>query len=203
MQLCLANLSRVSLRVQFSQDNLSLAKPFLIQLHLQLWTSTLSPPSSRSCQWTMWFSMKAKRERDIGIQDALYSNPMSKRTIEHNMRLADIVADLVDAVSFGGAIINATVHNLPQVNRAISLMLSGIQCLRDRIAADEEKHLIAKHSDLGWKLVSNMEGLEGQVGRISMINLRAQESAFLKHQQAMDSVSKSGSGASGGTASRY
>ena len=84
-------------------------------------------------------------------------------------------------------------------------MLSGIQCLCDRIVADEEKHLIAKHSDLGWKLVSNMEGLEGQVGRISMIliNLRAQESAFLKHKQAMDSVSKSGSGSSGAGASRY
>ena len=50
-----------------------------------------------------------------------------------------------------------------------------------------------------------MEGLEGQVGRISMIliNLRAQESAFLKHKQAMDSVSKSGSGSSGAGASRY
>ena len=106
-------------------------------------------------------------------------------------------------MSFGGAIINATVHNLPQVNRAISLMLSGIQCLRDRIAADEEKHLIAKHSDLGWRLVSKMEGLEGQVGRISMINLRTQELAFLKHQQAMYSVGKSGSGASGGAAGKY
>ena len=75
--------------------------------------------------------MKAKRERDIGIQVALYSNPMSKRAIEHIMGLADIVADLVDAVSLGGAIINTTVHNLPQVNHAISLMLSGIQCLRE------------------------------------------------------------------------
>ena len=49
---------------------------------------------------------------------------MSKRAIEHKMSLADIVADLVDAVSFGGAIINATVHILPQVYRSISLMLS-------------------------------------------------------------------------------
>ena len=75
--------------------------------------------------------------------------------------------------------------------------------LRDRIAADEEKHLIAKHSDLGWRLVSNLEGLEGQVGRISMINLRAQESTFLKHQQAMDSVGKSGSGGGGGGGGKY
>ena len=55
--------------------------------------------------------LKAKMERDIGIQVTLYSNPMSKRAIEHDMRLSDIVADLVDAVIFGGAIINATVHN--------------------------------------------------------------------------------------------
>ena len=123
---------------------------------------------------------------------------MSKRAIEHNMPLTDILADLVDAVSFGGHAINATASNLPQVNRAVSLVSSGIQSLRDRIAADEEKHLIAKHSDLGWKLVSNLEGLEGQVGRISMINLRAQESAFLKHQLAMDSVSKSGAVGDGG-----
>jgi hypothetical protein len=30
---------------------------------------------------------KAKRERDISVQIGLYSNPMSKRAIEHNMRL--------------------------------------------------------------------------------------------------------------------
>ena len=51
------------------------------------------------------------------------------------------------------------------------------QSLRDRIAADEEKHLIAKTSDLCQRLVSNLEGLEGQVGRIRMMNLQAQEKA--------------------------
>ena len=40
--------------------------------------------------------LKAERERDIGVQGTLYTNPMSKRAIEHNMPLADIVADLVD-----------------------------------------------------------------------------------------------------------
>ena len=45
--------------------------------------------------------LKAKRERDIRVQVALYTNPMSKRAIEHNMRLADIVTDLVEAISFG------------------------------------------------------------------------------------------------------
>jgi hypothetical protein len=51
--------------------------------------------------------------------------------------------------------------------------------------------------------VSNLEGMEGQVGRISMINLCAQESAYLKHQQAMESVSKSGSGGGGGSCGKY
>ena len=83
------------------------------------------------------------------------------------------------------------------MNRAVSLVLSEVQSLRDRIAADEEKHLIAKHSDLGWRLVSNLEGLGGQVGRTRMINLCARESAFLKHQQAMDSMAKSRSGSGG------
>ena len=77
-------------------------------------------------------------------------------------------------------------NNLPQMNKAVALVLS----LRDRIAADEEKHLIAKTSDPCWKFVSNLEGLEGQVGRISVVNLRAQEKAFLSHLAAMEAVSK-------------
>jgi hypothetical protein len=40
--------------------------------------------------------------------------------------------------------------------------------LRDRLAADGEKHLIACVSDYGWKLISSMEGLDGKVGHISM-----------------------------------
>ena len=96
------------------------------------------------------------------MQVELYAKPMSKRAVELNMRLAGIVTDLVDAISFGGQVIHATASNLHQMNCAVSL--------RDRIAADKEKHLIAKHSDSSWRLVSNLEGLEGQVGRISMIN---------------------------------
>ena len=69
-------------------------------------------------------------------------------------------------------------------------MLSAAQVLRDRLAADEEKDLIARTSDYGWKLVSNMEGLEGQVGCISMTALRSQEKAYLAHQAAVDAVNK-------------
>ena len=95
------------------------------------------------------------------MQVELYANPMSKRAVELNMRLAGIVTDLVDAISFGGHVIHATASSLPQMNRAVSLVLTAVQSLRDRIGVDEEKHLIAKHSDLGWRLVSNLEELEG------------------------------------------
>ena len=46
--------------------------------------------------------LRAKHERDIGVQVTLYTNLISKRAIEQNIRLANIVTDLVDAISFGG-----------------------------------------------------------------------------------------------------
>ena len=70
--------------------------------------------------------LKVKCKRDIRLQVALYTNPMSKRAVEHNMCLAEIVTDLVDAISFGGRLIHATASNLPQMNRAVSLLLSGV-----------------------------------------------------------------------------
>ena len=86
--------------------------------------------------------------------------------------------------------LQATPTNHVQVNRAISLVLSAAQVLRDRLAADEEKHLMAQTLDYGWTLVSNMDGLEGQVGRISMTALRSQEKAYLAHKDAVDAVNK-------------
>ena len=53
-----------------------------------------------------------------------------------------------------------------------------MQKMCDRITADEEKHLIANMSDQGWKLVSNLEGLEGQVDLIFIVNLRKKEKAY-------------------------
>ena len=74
---------------------------------------------------------KAKRERDIGAEVALYSNPMSKRAVEHNMRLADVLTDLVASLSFGGHVLQATSSNHVQFNGVISLVLSTVQVLRD------------------------------------------------------------------------
>jgi hypothetical protein len=70
---------------------------------------------------------------------------------------------------------------------------SPVQELRDRIASDRSKHLIAKTSSLGWKFVSSLELLEGKVGHISMMQLRSQEMAFLAHKLAVSSLAKSGS----------
>ena len=51
---------------------------------------------------------KAKSERDISVQIGLYSNPMSKRAIEHNMRLGDVITDMVASLTFGGQVLQAT-----------------------------------------------------------------------------------------------
>ena len=71
--------------------------------------------------------LKAKRERDISEQVTLYSNPISKRVVEHNMRMQDHLMDSVHCVTFGVQVLVATPNNLPQVNLAFSLVLSPIQ----------------------------------------------------------------------------
>jgi hypothetical protein len=67
---------------------------------------------------------KAKRECDISAEVALYSNPMSKRAIEHIMRLSDLLSDVVSSLSFGGTVLQATSTNYDQVNGAISSVLT-------------------------------------------------------------------------------
>ena len=132
------------------------------------------------------------------MEVSLYPNPMSKRAIEHDMRLGDSVENIVQSLVFGNTIIQANPSNCDQINHIIGLILSSVQELRDRISADRSKHLIAKTSSLGWRFVSSLESLEGQVGHISMAQLRSQEKAFLAHELALSSLPKSGSGAGGG-----
>ena len=81
--------------------------------------------------------MKSKRERDIDVEVSLYANPMSKHAVEHDMRLSDSAENI-----------------LVYCNTII------------RLASDLSKHLIAKTSSLGWRFVSSLESLEGQVGHI-------------------------------------
>jgi hypothetical protein len=52
--------------------------------------------------------LQAKREQDIGVQVSLYSNPISKRAVEHNMGLQDIITDLVEAITFNGQVVQAS-----------------------------------------------------------------------------------------------
>ena len=139
--------------------------------------------------------LKSKRERDIDVEVGLFPNPMSKRAVEHDLRMSDSVESIVQALVFNNTIIQATPHNFVQINHCISLVLSSVQELRNRIISDKSKHLVAKTSPLGWRFVSSLEALEGQVGHISMQQLRSQEKAFLAHEQALNSAPKvSGTG---------
>jgi hypothetical protein len=56
--------------------------------------------------------LKTKRERDIDVEVGLYSNPMSKRSVEHDMRLSYSVESIVSAWgtsltnSLGGSVVS-------------------------------------------------------------------------------------------------
>ena len=51
---------------------------------------------------------------------ALYSNPMSKRAVEHNMRMSDVLTNLEASLSCGGQVLLASSTNMQTV-RSISL----------------------------------------------------------------------------------
>jgi hypothetical protein len=133
---------------------------------------------------------QAKQEREVAAIVAQFSNPMSKRSVEHNMRLGHTVEELVTAITPHSQLIIAHAGNLDQVNSVLQIVGSSAQLLRDRLSCDSEKHLIAKTSSLGWKLVQSLEGLEGSLGKISMSAIHTQEKAYLSHQQALSSVAK-------------
>jgi hypothetical protein len=134
--------------------------------------------------------LKSKRERDIDVEVAMYSNPTSKRSVEHDMHLSDSVESMVSAMVFNNVVVQATPNNCAEINAIFFLLLSNIQDLRDRLASDRAKHLIAKASTLGWKFVSSLELLEGKVGHLSMVQLRNQEKAYMAHEVAMASLGK-------------
>jgi hypothetical protein len=141
---------------------------------------------------------QAKQEREVAAIVGQFSNPMSKRSVEHNMRLGHTVEELVTAITPGAQLIIAHAGNLDQVNSVLQIVGSSAQLLRDRLSCDSEKHLIAKTSSLGWKLVQSLEGLEGSLGKISMSALHTQEKAYLSHQQALSAVIKTPPAGGGG-----
>jgi hypothetical protein len=93
--------------------------------------------------------LKSKRERDIDVEVGLYSNPMSKRSVEYDMRLSDSVENIVSVMVYDNTVVQVTLHNFAEINQIFALILSSVQELRNRIASDRSKHLTTKTSSLG------------------------------------------------------
>ena len=157
--------------------------------------------------------MVARREAEIDKQVKLLTNPMSKRAVDHDLRLLDCVANIKRVLMVGSSVMVATVSNLDNVNRSLGLVLSAIQEVEDRCTSDKAKHLVAHKSNYGWKFVSSLESLEKKVGGIEISTLRAQEKAYATHVAAVGGDSKwsdndwlesgSGSGSSGVRGKNY
>jgi hypothetical protein len=126
--------------------------------------------------------LHAKREVDIQAKVIAHTNPMSKRSVKHDLRLLDCLHDLQSFIMVDGAAVEVTACNQVQVSQVLDMS----QRIKDRIHANSDKHLVAKISPLGWKLVSGLEDLEGSLGRISMLDLRAQEMSYMKHLAAVE-----------------
>ena len=134
--------------------------------------------------------MVARREAEIDKQVKLLSNPMSKRAVDHDLRLLDCVKNVKRVLMVGSGVLVANSTNLDVVNRSLGLVLSAIQEVEDRCSADKAKHLVAHKSHYGWKFVSSLESLEKKVGGIEISTLRAQEKAYATHLCAVGGDSK-------------
>ena len=134
--------------------------------------------------------MLSKRERDIEAKLKDVTNPMSRRSIEHDLRLLECVTNIKRSLTVGGNVLMATPFNLDMVNRSIMLVFSSIQEIEDRVKADHSKHLVAQKSVFGWKFVSSLEDLEKKCGHIDLVTLRSQEKAFAAHLAAVGGTSK-------------
>jgi hypothetical protein len=134
--------------------------------------------------------MLSKRERDIEAKLKDVTNPMSRRSIEHDLRLLECVTNIKRCLTVGGNVLLATNFNLDLVNRSIMLVFSSIQEIEDRVKADHSKHLVAQKSVFGWKFVSSLEDLEKKCGHIDLVTLRSQEKAFAAHLAAVGGTSK-------------
>ena len=134
--------------------------------------------------------MVNKRERDIEAKLKDVTNPMSRRAIEHNLRLLECVTNIKKCLTINGNVLVASTFNLEMVNRAIVLVISSVQEIEDRVKSDHSKHLVAQKSVFGWRFVSGLEDLEKKCGHIDMVTLRSQEKAFAAHQAAVGGTSK-------------
>jgi hypothetical protein len=133
----------------------------------------------------------AKREQDVATKVGTHTNPMSKRAIEHDLRLLDCLEDIRTYLIVDGSPVVVTPYNSDQVSQAIVLVLAMTETMKTKINANSDKHTIARISQLGWKLVSGIEELEGDLGGISMVDLRAKETSHMKHIAAVATTTKS------------
>ena len=134
--------------------------------------------------------MLSKRECDIEAKLKDVTNPMSRRAIDHDLRILECVTNIKRSLMVGGGVLVANPFNVEMVNRSIMLVLSSIQEIEDRVKADHSKHLVAQKSVFSWKFVSSLEDLEKKCGHIDLVTLRAQEKAFAAHMAAVGGTSK-------------
>ena len=145
----------------------------------------------------------AKREQDIAVKVGAQTNPMSRRAVEHDLRLLDCLEDIRSYLLVDGVPVVVTLLNMKLVTQAIGLVLAMTESMKSKISANSDKHTIARISALGWKLVSGIEELEGDLSGISMVDLRSKETAYMKHLAAVALTTKPVGSAAAQGASRW
>jgi hypothetical protein len=101
--------------------------------------------------------MVSRNEAEIDKQVKLLTNPISKRSVDHDLRLLDCVFNIKQVLMDGPNLLVATYSNYEAVNRVLVLVLSAVQEVEDRCKSDHAKHLVAQKSSYGWKFVSSLE----------------------------------------------
>ena len=77
--------------------------------------------------------MVSDRERNIEEKLKDVSNPMSKRSIEHDLRVLECTNNIKNCLSINGNVLVAGPFNLDVVNRALLLVMSSVQEIEDRV----------------------------------------------------------------------
>ena len=71
--------------------------------------------------------MVSRKEAEIDRQVKVLSNPMSKKAVDHDLRLLDCVSNIKKVLMIGPNLLVATSFNFEAINRALAL-----SCLRFR-----------------------------------------------------------------------
>ena len=76
--------------------------------------------------------MIIKREADIEHKLKDVSNQMSRRAIDHDLRVIECTTNIKKSLMVGPNILLASSYNVELVNRAIALVLAAVQEIGDR-----------------------------------------------------------------------